>query len=74
MIHYQDDHTIIEILGRVVVIMPRPLADLDRARQIQALFPISTGWTHYRYAVNRLAGQDVTQVAEDAAARLQAQK
>ncbi len=63
MIHYQDDHTIIEIL-----------ADLDRARQIQALFPISTGWTHYRYAVNRLAGQDVTQVAEDAAARLQAQK
>jgi hypothetical protein len=63
VIHYQDDHTIIEIL-----------ADLDRARQIQALFPISTGWTHYRYAVNRLAGQDVTQVAEDAAARLQAQK
>jgi hypothetical protein len=54
MIHYQDDHTAIEINGRVVVIVPRPPADRDRAVALQRLFPEGEGWTHYRYGIHQV--------------------
>ena len=54
MIHYQDEHTTIEINGRVVAVLPRPLHDFDRATELKRLFPLEKGWTHFRYAVHQV--------------------
>jgi hypothetical protein len=55
MIHYQDDHTLIEILGRVIVITPKPLSDYDRAQELHEMFPVQNGWGHCRYSVRIVA-------------------
>jgi len=54
MIHYQDARTAIEIDGRVVAVLPRPLHDFDRATELKRLFPENKGWTHFRYAVHQV--------------------
>jgi len=55
MQHYQDDRTTIEIEGRAVIILPRPLHDPARSGELHRLFPLEEGWNHFHFAVNRTA-------------------
>jgi hypothetical protein len=58
MIHYQDSRTQIELHGRVLIVLPRPLHDIERAAEIHEMFPEREGWTHYRYTVSRIIEQE----------------
>jgi hypothetical protein len=52
MQHYQDDRTTIEIEGRAVIVLPRPLHNPARSEELHRLFPVEEGWNHFHYAVN----------------------
>jgi hypothetical protein len=55
MIHFEDKHTRIEIIGHAVSVLPHPLTDAIRAHEIRLLFPVREGWIHYPRGVGQTA-------------------
>jgi hypothetical protein len=55
MIHYQDERTKIETIGRAVSILPSPEHDPVRAAELHTLFPVADGWMHFHFGVGQRA-------------------